>query len=131
MAGPCSLAGMRTINVEKNGKNHQTLKGAGGDYGRLEFVPTRKLYVLIVPNCPDSRRSNKTLQKKRAPYSGARSILFSACLRQHCLDQVLKGIFSAFCILSMQIVAPLLKKDVTLRIKIAYSNFSSTDRRRT
>jgi hypothetical protein len=55
---------MRTINVEKNGKNHQTLKGAGGDYGRLEFVPTRKLYVLIVPNCPDSRRSNKTLQKK-------------------------------------------------------------------
>jgi hypothetical protein len=29
------------------------------------------------------------------------SILFSAYLRQHCLDQVVKGIFSAFYIYSM------------------------------
>ena len=53
----------------------------------------------------------KHYQKKiRAPYAGALDS-FSAYLRQHCLDQVVKGIFSAFFIYSTKNVAPLLKKD--------------------
>ena len=38
-------------------------------------------------------------------------LLFSAYLRQHCLDQVVKGIFSALFVSSTYSVAPLLKKD--------------------
>jgi hypothetical protein len=40
-------------------------------------------------------------KKIRAPYAGAPHILFSAYLRRHCPDQVVKGIFSASRIYSM------------------------------